>query len=143
MEINFSDLKELNVQIKSPLTRQTGFDSLLTINREALTAGMAMYHTYLKGKYYSLCFKEYKDLSYLFWANDHYDDVVTIAYKHGIRPKNPKYLFKRAHTKFLLSQIVVQKASRKHYYKKACQLTDIGLQYHKANASFRWLKGEL
>ncbi len=143
MNISFSDLKEINCKIKASATREEGYLELLGIDPEKLNPGLAMYHAYLKGKYYGLCYEEDKELSYLEWANDQYDEIVTIAWKHGVKPKNPKYLFKRAYTKFLLSKVLVQKASRKYFHQKACQLTEAGLRYHASNPSFHWLKSEL
>lgn len=143
MHISFSDLKAINAKIKIPQTREAGYQQLQEIDSEELSPGLAMYHSYLKGKYYGLCYKESGNVSQLEQADDFFDEVIFIAMDSGIRTKNPKYLFKRAYTKFILSQVLKKESSRQFFYDKASYLTDVGLRYHTQNDSFIWLKNQL
>lgn len=143
MHILFSDLKAINEQIKASHTREFGYQLLFDITSEELSPGLAMYHAYLKGKYHGLTYKESGSLEDLERADDYFDEVISIAKDNSIRTKNPKYLFKRAYTKFLLSQILKKESTRQFFYEKASYLTDAGLRYHTQNESFIWLKSQL
>ncbi len=137
----YKHLKHLNSLIKKPSTSKEGFLKLQKIDLEKLTVGLQLYATYLKGKYYKLCYKnsEVKNLEDLERANEYFDEVIYIARENNIKLKNPKYKFIRANTKFELS-IALKNAPRAEQLRNhAIHLTQTFLKYKPNDETFNWL----
>lgn len=141
----YKHLRRINDLIKNPLSGELGFEKLQEVNTEDFNPGLIMYYFYIKGKYYSLLYKysDKSDVAYLELANDCFDDIVGVAKENGLIVKNIKYLFVRAHTKFLLSQGSKKEDVKTYFLAKAVHITDTTLRFHPSNSSFLWLQKQL
>lgn len=99
-------LRQINEKVKNPSTRNETYIELANIKEEDLSAGELMYYYYVKGKYHELLAKHDKQNSNMNFekANCYYDEIYFIAENHGLSYRNPKYIFKRANTKFFLAK---------------------------------------
>ena len=141
----YTHLKRINDLIKNPLSRELGFEKLQEVDSETLNGGLCMYYYYVKGKYYSLLYRDAqdKDIELLLRANDCFDDLVFTARENDIQIKNVKYLFTRAQTKFALSQGVAKSELKQRFLSQAERLTTIALRTDATNSSFVWLNNQI
>ena len=143
-EITIEYLKELNEEIKSgDLTRrENAFTTLKALNLEH-DAGLEMYATYLKGKYYYLRSKESKALDNLYKSQQQFEKVFTIARNKRKFVRNPKFHFKYAETAYKLSQIVLCLHAQDDYESLAFIINANAYMLFPGNPSIKWLMGEL
>lgn len=141
----FQHLKNINGLIKNPLGRETGFEQLGQIDSEELSPGLKMYFYYLKGKYYSLSYRNAEDneIELLERANDCFDEIVYTAKENNLRVKSPKYLFVRAFTKFQLSNNYSVQSRKEKFRNHSQHLTQQALNLYSDNSSLIWLKAEI
>ncbi|KJJ39884.1 hypothetical protein [Aequorivita vladivostokensis] len=141
----FQHLKNINDLIKNPLGRESGFEQLNQIDSEELSPGLKMYFFYIKGKHYSLLYRnsEEKEIEILERANDCFDDIVYTAREHSVRVKSPKYLFVRAFTKFQLSERHSTQSLKEKFRNHSQHLTQQALNIYSDNNSLIWLKAEI
>ena len=143
MEVSETYLDALKERIKIPSERDLAFKDLLKIKPIGLTAENHVKWCYIMGRYYSLEFKDSGNIKHLSWANNYYDQMARIAYDWQVRFKSPKYLFVRAHIKFLLSSYLPGEASIAYFKDKATELTKLGRSLYPNNSSINWLSTQL
>ncbi len=141
----FHHLRNINELIKNPLGKESGFEQLGNIDPDELSPGLKMYFYYIKGKYYSLMYRndENKKVELLKRANDCFDEIIYTAKENGLKVKNPKYHFVRAYTKFQLSEIYSSQALKEKFRNHSRYLTEQALKTYGENSSLIWLKAEI
>jgi hypothetical protein len=143
-KVTFTYLKELNEEIKSrDLTRrENAFATLKALNLEH-DAGLEMYSSYLKGKYFYLKSKEVEQLENLHKAHHNFKLVFRIAKNKRKFVKNPKFHFKYAESAYRLSQLVFCLHAQDDYESLAFSINANAYMLFSNNPSIKWLMNEL
>ena len=129
--------------IKSKTFRKLGFEKLNGLKTNTFSPEQLVHYHYLNGRYYVYLFKQDGDIEHLEWANDFFDDMVTIAYEKKVRITDIRFLFSRAHTKYQLAGLVWDEQRKPWLLQKAEHITRIVLKFNPKNDSFLWLKAQL
>lgn len=129
--------------IKSKTYRELGLQKLNELDSDSLSPEHLVYYHYLNGRYYTYLYKQEEDVEHLEWANDFFDDMVSIAYKNKVIIEDVRFLFSRAHVKFLLAGSVWDTERKPWLLQKARHITDTTLRFNPNNNSFLWLKDQL
>ena len=143
-KVTFTYLKELNEEIKSgDLTRrENAFAKIQTLDLKH-DAGLEMYATYLKGKYFYIKSAEAEQLDNMYKAHQNFKRVFTIARNKRKFVKNPKFHFKYAETTYRLSQLVLCLHTADDYDSLAFSVNANAIMLFPRNSSIKWLMGEL
>ena len=129
--------------IKSKTYRELGFEKLKEVDTNSLAPEHLVHYHYLNGRYYVYSFKQDQDIEHLEWANDFFDDMVSIAYQKKVRIKDVRFLFSRANVKFQLAGLVWDEDRKSWLLQKAEHICDTVLKFNSENDSFLWLKSQL
>ena len=135
-------LENIESLIKSKTQRELGFEKLKELDTNSLTPEHLVFYHYLNGRYYVYLYREDQDIEHLEWANDFFDDMVSIAYEKKVRIKDVRLLFSRAHVKFQLAGLVWDEDRKPWLLQKSKHICDTVLKFNPQNDSFLWLKSQ-
>ncbi len=136
-------LEAIESLIRSKTFRELGFEKLNELDTDTLSPEHLVHYHYLNGRYCVYLYKQNQDIEHLEWANDFFDDMVSIAYENKVRIQEIRFLFSRAHVKFQLSRLVWDEERKPWLLEKAKHITNTVLKFNPKNESFLWLKLQL
>lgn len=142
--VNYSYLQNLNTIMDCPCgCRIKIADELLSINYKLLSAYLQIEYCYIAGKFYYYQSKVSDLIENLEKSNEYFDKISIISDSTRTEFKCPKKFFKRAHTKYVLSQSINNKEEAKYLLEKASNIVDAALRKFPMNSSISWLRNEI
>lgn len=144
--INYAYLENFNaiVDCKCPGgCRDTIADELLSLDYKSIPTYLQLRYLYIVGKFHFHQSRIKDKLSNLEKSNEYFDQVFIVAKSAGVEVRSPKQYFKRAHTKFILSQHVTHQEDVAFLQEKATEITQEALTKFENNSSIQWLQEQL
>lgn len=137
-------LKQLNKELKNGgIERASSFKELMEMDLTELSAGILMYRKYLIGKYHYWTFKDNRNHKSLQKASEYFDAIFDIAYEKGIGVRNPRYWFKRMHTKWELLKYMPSSERKDKQKAYILWKTETAIEKYPKNSSIQWLMSEI
>ncbi len=138
----FKELKVIHYLLKNFLVGKAS-ELLAKIDIPSLSPGLQMYALHLSARCKLQDYEKTWSPYELIQADKCLTELVRIAHEHGIKPKNPNYLFTRALVKFTLSKEHEDEDRRVRYRDHALRLAETGIKYYPDHYSFQWLRDQL
>ncbi|HNP66271.1 MAG TPA: hypothetical protein PKH16_00065 [Aequorivita sp.] len=136
-------LKAIRQLIKIPSRLEIGRELLDSIICDFLEPDQKVLYHYVYGRYHANLYKENNDIEELETANDFLDDMISIAFEHKVKIRDPRMHFTRAHVKYQLAHLVWEEERKPWLLEKARHITQSTLRFHPDNSSFIWLQQQL
>lgn len=136
-------LSAIEALIKAEPYRELGSEKLNELDPEILCPEHLVIYHYLNGRYHFYKFKEQEDIEHLEWANDYFDDMVSLAYDKKVKIEDERYFYSRAYVKYKLAELIWDEERKPWLLKKASDITTKALINNPSNDSFIWLNKRL
>lgn len=123
--------------------RDSIVEPLLAANYKALPSYLAIRYCYIVGKFYNHNYNISKKIDLLEKSNTWFDRAFMVSQSSRTVITSPKLYFKRAHTKYVLSNVVSNEEDALCLLETASSLVDASLKKFPGNSSIALLRKEI
>lgn len=142
MDITFSTLQQLSRRISCRCEcSKEAYQTLCDLKPENMQPHQYAFVLYLRGTHLFNQWKVSGELAQLEAAEECFDAIFQHMKAPDIR--NPRYFFKRAHTKYTIAGAITQPGDQLMLLDQAESINNEGMNRFPENASMKWLAPEI